>query len=49
MKITRRHLLDGAFACTVIAFVILLDWDWRNVKSFISGGVVGAWMAMRFR
>lgn len=48
MKLMRRKLLDGAFACTVAAFIILLDWDWENMKSFISGGVVGVWLTMRF-
>ena len=38
MKITRRNLLEGAFVCTAVAFAIPLDWVWRSIKSFISGG-----------
>ena len=47
MTFLREHTLDVLFACTAILLATTLAWDWTNVKSFISGGVVAVWLTLR--
>ena len=47
MNFIRNHLLDMMFLCTVILIASTLVWEWSNVKSFISGGVVAVWLTLR--
>lgn len=48
MKISKTLLLDMAiFVLLLYGNYLALDWHWSNVKSFISGGVIGGWIAVR--
>ena len=47
MTFFKNHVLDALFVCTVILLATTLAWDWTNVKSFISGGVVAVWLTLR--
>ena len=48
MKISKAMLIDiVVFARLLYGNYLVLDWQWSNIKSFISGGVIGAWVAVR--
>ena len=47
MGFMKRHLLDLMFLCTVVLLASTLAWEWSNVQSFISGGVVAVWLTLR--
>ena len=48
MKISKALLLD-VVVCVLLLYgnYLVLDWQWSNVKAFISGGVIGVWLTMR--
>jgi hypothetical protein len=45
----KQRLLDFAFILTVLLMINVLDWDKNVIKGFISGGLVGIWLIIRFR
>ena len=45
MKITKG---DALFIIASFLMCTNLDWDWTNIKSFLSGGVILSWIATRF-
>lgn len=48
MKISKTLILDIAVLFLLMyGNYLVLDWEWSNVKSFISGGVMGGWIAAR--
>ena len=48
MKISKAMLIDIVlFVSLLYGNYLVLDWQWSNIKSFISGGVIGAWVAVR--
>lgn len=42
----RRYI---PFFIILIAFALVLDWGWSNVKSAISGVVIGFWLSRLWR
>lgn len=47
MAFLRKHVYDVAFVFLAILMATSLAWDWTNVKSFISGGVIAVWIVLK--
>ena len=47
MVFIRKHIYDLIFVVAAIFMVTSLTWDWTNIKSFISGGVIAVCVALR--
>lgn len=39
---------DLIMAAAITPMLIVLNWEWTNIKSFISGVVVGVWALRTF-
>ena len=47
MIFIKKHIYDLIFVFVAILMISSLAWDWSNVKSFISGGVIAVCLALR--
>lgn len=47
MIFIKKHFYDVIFILVTIFMITSLAWDWSNIKSFISGGVIAGCIAMR--
>ena len=45
---TKQRILDVIFIAVTISLLIHLNWEWTNIKSFLVGGVIGAWITMKY-
>ena len=47
MLLIKNYIYDLIFVAVTILMLSFLTWDWSNIKSFISGGVIATCLALR--
>lgn len=47
MVFIKNHIYDLILVLVTILMLSFLTWDWSNIKSFISGGVIATCLALR--
>ncbi|MBQ9486777.1 MAG: hypothetical protein IJU91_03105 [Selenomonadaceae bacterium] len=47
MLFIKKHIYDLILVLVTILMISSLAWDWSNVKSFISGGVIAVCLSLR--
>jgi len=47
MLFIKKHIYDLILVLVTILMISSLAWEWSNVKSFISGGVIAVCLSLR--
>ena len=47
MVFLKKHIYDLVFVFVAMIMISSLAWDWSNIKSFISGGVIAVCLSLR--